>query len=275
MNPIGIEFITVFGLPPVEFVCLAADLGCQHISTGLMPMPFKLSGASENFHPLWSLRDNAKLRREMVAAMRDRDVSISLGEGFSIRADTNIQDRADDLALFRELGVNRINTVAIDPDIARCQDQIGLLVDMARGHEMETVLEFGPGLSIGTLADALKTVHTLNQASLKLLIDTMHFFRSNAQVNDLAAIDPALIGYIQLSDAPINSSYSNYMEEAMFNRQVPGQGELPLQALLDALPKDCVIGLEIPRRAVIEAGIQPKKYCGEIIAATQDLLMRR
>ena len=36
MHPLGIEFISVFGLPPVEFVHLAADLGCRHISTALV-----------------------------------------------------------------------------------------------------------------------------------------------------------------------------------------------------------------------------------------------
>jgi hypothetical protein len=28
---VGIEFISVFGLPPVEFVALAAELGCRQI----------------------------------------------------------------------------------------------------------------------------------------------------------------------------------------------------------------------------------------------------
>jgi hypothetical protein len=36
---LGIEFLSVFGLPPVEFVNLAADLGCRYISTGLRSAP--------------------------------------------------------------------------------------------------------------------------------------------------------------------------------------------------------------------------------------------
>ena len=32
---IGIEFISVLGLPPVEFVHLAAGLGCDHVGTSL------------------------------------------------------------------------------------------------------------------------------------------------------------------------------------------------------------------------------------------------
>jgi hypothetical protein len=33
MRALGIEFISVFGLPPVDFVHLAAGLGCRYIST--------------------------------------------------------------------------------------------------------------------------------------------------------------------------------------------------------------------------------------------------
>ena len=42
MNRLGIENISVFGLPPVEFVNLAADLGCRYISTGLEPIDWCL-----------------------------------------------------------------------------------------------------------------------------------------------------------------------------------------------------------------------------------------
>lgn len=74
MSSLGIENISVFGLPPVQFVNLAADLGCQHMSTGLTSFPFGICD-----YPAFSLRDDAALRREMIAAMRDRGISISLG----------------------------------------------------------------------------------------------------------------------------------------------------------------------------------------------------
>jgi hypothetical protein len=31
MDQLGIGFLSMFGLPPVEFVDLAADLGCRYI----------------------------------------------------------------------------------------------------------------------------------------------------------------------------------------------------------------------------------------------------
>ena len=124
MDRIGIEFLSVFGLPPVEFVTLAADLGCQYISTGLMSVPY-----NPPTYPPFSLRDDPALRREMVAAMRDRGVSISLGEGLLVRNGADVRDLATDLAIMAELGVGRINTVSFDAEFTRSVDQFGVLAE--------------------------------------------------------------------------------------------------------------------------------------------------
>lgn len=267
MTPLAIEFLTVYGLPPVEFVNLAADLGCQHISTGLIPPPWNPYN-----HPAWSLRDDAMLRREMIATMRDRGISISLGEGFSIRPDIDVSARADDLALLRELGVTRINAVCIDPDLHRCIDQIGALVDMATAAGVETTLEFLPVSVIGNLTTALSVVQQVGSPDLRLLIDTMHFFRSGSRITDLAGIDPDRIGYVQLCDVPIFPANPDYMAEAMFERLPPGSGELPLHDLLQVLPRNSVISLEVPRRAQIEAGMSARQWASRCVEAARDVL---
>ena len=51
---LAIEYLSVFGLPPVEFVHLAAELGVGYISTGLTAMPLDSLG-----YPAFSLRDDA------------------------------------------------------------------------------------------------------------------------------------------------------------------------------------------------------------------------
>jgi hypothetical protein len=72
VDRIGVERLCVFGLPPVQFVNLAADLGCRYIGTSLLPMPYNPHG-----YPKWSLRADPALRRDMLAAMHHRGVSIS------------------------------------------------------------------------------------------------------------------------------------------------------------------------------------------------------
>jgi sugar phosphate isomerase/epimerase len=269
MASLGIENISVFGLPPVEFVGLAADLGCAHISTGLTQLFYNPHG-----YPPFSLRDDAALRREMIAAMADRGVSISLGEGFIVRPGADLADSAADLDLMHELGVRRINMASMDPDLPRTFDQYAGLVELAAQRGMECTTEFAPALAVADLPTALAAIRHVGRPDFRLLIDTMHLVRSGSGPADLAALDPDLIGYVQLCDATAKPRFESYMEEAMYERMAPGTGGLGLLEVVRALPSDRVYGLEIPLRSQAEAGVGPHERLGPCVAAARDLLAR-
>jgi sugar phosphate isomerase/epimerase len=267
MAELGIENLSAFALPPVQFVELAADLGCRHISAGLTQLFYNPQG-----YPPFDLRADKALRREMVAAMADRGVSISLAEGFVFRPGAEARDMAGDLDVFHELGARRINMVSMDPDLPRTFDQYAILAEMAaeRGFTMTT--EFGPALSVGDIGAALDAVRHVGRPDFRLLLDTMHFARSGGDPAELAALDPDLIGYVQLSDATRGGRFDSYMEEAMFERMPPGAGELDVLAVVKALPKDRVFGLEVPQRGLAEAGVAPKERLVPVVSAARELL---
>jgi sugar phosphate isomerase/epimerase len=268
MERLGIEPLSVFGLPPVAFVDLAADLGLRYIAITLTAMP------NEYGYPPFSLRDDAALRRETLAALHDRGVSISLGDGFVIREGVDMRDRAGDIAIMAELGAARVNSVSFDPDLSRSVDQLGTVAELAAASGMETTLEFGPTLSIANLPTALRVIQQVGRSDLRLLIDTMHVFRSGSSAEEVAALDPERIGYVQLSDAPRVASIPNYMEEACFQRMVPGSGELPLLDLLAVLPRHLVIGLEVPLRSEAQSGVGPHARLGRCVEAARILLAK-
>ena len=64
----------------------------------------------------------------------------------------------------------------------------------------------------------------------------------------IAAFDPTLIAYAQICDAGPHrpESPQDLMAEARGNRLLPGEGALPLDAMLDALPKGLPLGVEAP-----------------------------
>ena len=266
---LGIENISVFNLPPVEFVTLAADLGVQHISTGLMSYGYNPHGYAP-----YSLLEDAPLRREMIAAMRDRGVSISLGEGFTVRPGRVAGDYAATLDVMGELGVTRINSVSMDPDLNRTFDQFAALAELASARGFETTIELSPNLTIGDLPTALAAVRHVARPDFKLLIDTMHLRRSGAAAADIAAVDPALIGYVQICDAPLEPRFESYFEEAMHERMAPGTGELGLLELVAALPRDRVYALEVPLRTEAAAGLGPHERLGKCVEATRALFAK-
>jgi sugar phosphate isomerase/epimerase len=264
---LGIEQLSVSALPPVEFVNLAAALGCSCISTGLTGFGYNPHG-----YPAFSLRDDAVLRREMRAAMRDRGVAISLGEGCIIRPDKDIRDAAADMDIMQELGVERLNTVSMDPDLDRSLDQLALFAEMAAERGMLSTIELCPALTINNLATALAAVRHVGRRDFNLLLDTMHLGRSGATAAEVAALEPALIGYVQLCDAPRTPSEPNYLKEATFERMVPGEGDMPLRAYLAALPPGITISLEVPMSSQAEAGIGPEIRLGRCVEAARRLL---
>ena len=263
MGRLGVEQLTVLGLKPLEFVNLVADLGCNCISTGLSGMP--------GYTP-FSLRDDEALRREMIAAMRDRGISISLGEGCIVRPGRDIRDVAGDFDIFQELGAERINTVSMDPDLGRSLDQFGLLAEMAAARGMQSSIELSPNLTINNLASAVAAVGHVGRKDFTLLLDTMHLGRSGATAAEITALDPAMIGYVQLCDAPLKPTNPNYMDEATFDRMVPGEGELPLREYLSALPPDVVVSLEVPSRTLERAGLSLRDRLERCVKAARGLL---
>jgi sugar phosphate isomerase/epimerase len=269
MDRLGIEYLSALGLPPVEFVKLTAALGCRHISTG-----FTAGVPSPVGYPPFNLKEDVKLRGEMIAAMRDLGVSISLFEGMSVQPGRDIRERAPDLDILQELGVTRVNIISFDPDLARAFDQFAVGAEMAAGAGMESVSEFVPGFTVPDLPTALAAVRHVGRPDFRLLVDVMHLARSGGTAADLAAIDPGLIGYVHLSDVPLVPIIPGYFEEATCERRAPGAGELPLLDMLAAVPPHVVVGLEVPEVAKAMAGVGPRERLGPVVEAARSILAK-
>src|SRR5260370_22801543 len=146
----GIDVQTVFGMPPVEHVNLAADLGCGHICAALTPVPWRL----DRF-PAWSLREDARLRKATLAVMRDRGIALVQAEGFSVRPTVDARSYAADLDLFAELGARQASGVCMERDRPRALEQLAVLADLTAERGMAFTLEFAPPHAINTLSDAV------------------------------------------------------------------------------------------------------------------------
>jgi sugar phosphate isomerase/epimerase len=267
MPALSLDFLSVFGMPPVAFVDLAADLGCQHISMAPEPPDYNPHG-----YPAWSLRDNAGLRRELLAALHARGLTISIGEGPFVVPDHDVVAFEGDVELMAQLGAPRLVTLSFDPDLDRTRDQFRRLADIAAGHGLDLCLEFTPSKRIATFAQALDMVRQVDRPNMRIVLDTMHFARSGSKLSDLVDADPAVIGYVQLCDAAKSNQRATYAEEAIHDRLAPGAGELPLREILAAAPRDRIVGLEIPMRAQAEAGVGPYDRLKPAVDAARRLI---
>jgi sugar phosphate isomerase/epimerase len=266
MRDLGIEFISVFGLPPVDFVHLAADLDCRYISTTLVGTRLESLG-----YPAFSLKDDIPLRQDLLTAMQDRGVSISLGEGMVIVPGSDVANLAPHLDVMAELGAAQVNTLSFDPDRNRTFDQLAVLTEMAAERGIGTTIEMAPGMTIGDLSAVVAAIEHVGRPDLRLAVDTMHWARAGYGAVELHELGPDKIGYVQVSDTTLKPRMKSYMQEAMYERMAPGDGELPLAEILGVVPADVVVGLEVPMRSLAESGVGPMERLRPCVAAAREL----
>lgn len=266
MHKLGLEFLGVFGLSPVDLVHIAADLDCQFIGT--VPAPIEYN--PEGFAP-WNLLGDPALRRALKSALEDRGLELMIGDGNAFLPDTDVRESiAPHLDLYQELGVRKVNCLSFDPSLERSYDQFALFTEMAAERGLMPTIEFCPISVVGDLGAAVGAVRHAGP-NARILVDTMHFLRSGSSLEDLAGAAD-LVGHIQLCDAPAAPVIPDYLEEAMYERLLPGDGDSPLVAILRALPNVDSIGLEIPLRSLAEQGIGPRERMERCVAASRKVM---
>lgn len=273
MANLGIELISVFGMQPVRFVELAAELGCPNISLGLNQMDCDPYG-----FPRYSIHEDAALRREIKAAAAANGVTIALGENLTVLPEVDCLEMwKATLGILGNLGVTQANSVSFEPDFQRNVDLYGQLAELSATYGIRTLIEFVPIFGIADVRSTLELIRQVGHPDLGLIFDTMHAGRTGFLPGDVRSIPPELIGYIQICDVPKGKDRydfmdQGYMDEAMHERLSPGEGDLPLAEYLRALPNDRVISLEIPRRSQAVAGKDLSDILRRCVADTRAML---
>jgi sugar phosphate isomerase/epimerase len=184
-----------------------------------------------------------------ILALRKRadDLGIRIfeAESFGIDADTRIVDFLPALEAAAELGAAYVVSGGIDSDEDRLAASYAELADAAQRFGLGLAIEFMPIRPMKSLADALRVAGKVRHSNAKILIDALHLTRSGGTPEDVARVDPALIAYVQLCDAP-NPPTQPLTEESRTGRLYPGEGGLPIVRLMDVLPADVQVSLEAP-----------------------------
>jgi sugar phosphate isomerase/epimerase len=271
MERLGLEFISTLGVNPVDAVRLASELGVHRV--GMAPSP--IAANPHDFAP-WGMRTDPALVRATKAAARDHGVEIALGEGFIIMPGSAMTDAERAIDIMTELGAPVLNTCSVEQDRARALDEFARFAELAAARGLVACLEFLPLIWPRTIAEALDFVTASGAPNARLLLDAMHVYRSGGTTDAVASLDQAMIGYVQLCDAPLNGVDPlvgpDYGTEARDNRLCPGEGDLPLADFLAALPDGVTIGLEVPMVRKGEAGVSLRDALGPCVAAARGLL---
>lgn len=148
------------------------------------------------------------------------------------------------------LGAATILVIGDDPDELRLTDRLGELCDLAAPYRLDVQLEFMPWTAVPNARAALRIVSGVGKSNAKILVDTLHVARSDTTLDDLSAIPPDMMRLVQICDGENRGSMSPeaMLEAALYERLLPGEGDIDIAGILARLPAGLRIGVEVPNR---------------------------
>jgi len=175
-----------------------------------------------------------------------------------------------------ELGAKNVLVVSSDPDMGANAAKLRELCVHAEPAGMRVSLEFGLFTEIKTIGQALAVIGAADHPAAALLIDPLHLARSGGTPDDVAGVAATLLPYAQFCDAsatgPSAADPAGIIREAVDERLQTGDGALPLQALLRALPRGIPLSIELRSRALREGWPDPAERARETARATRRFL---
>lgn len=233
---LGVSHLTAIDAPAEEFIDAAAAAGFDGVGLRVIPPRHAPTPVIAGDKPRI-----AALRRRAS----DQGIRIFEAESFGLDGDTRVRDYLAALEAAAELGASCIVSGGIDPDEERLAKNYAELAELAQGFGLVMAIEFMPIRPMKSMADALRVIGKVRHPNARILIDALHLARSGGTPQDVSRVDPALIAYVQLCDAP-QPALQQLTEESRRGRLHPGEGGLPIAQLLAALPVDLPISLEAP-----------------------------
>jgi sugar phosphate isomerase/epimerase len=240
MPDFSLSFLTSLDAPPPAAIRVAAAAGYQH--AGLRLLPAAPGGIC---HPLM---DDAPLLRETLAAMKDTGIDIFDIEIIRLSADFKPETYLGFLDAGARLGARSVLVAGDDDDENRLVENFGSLCDAASGFGLSADLEFMPQTKVRDVAAALRILRKAARDNGAIIVDALHFARSGSTLDEVSAIPPHWMNYVQICDAPggIPTEIDALNHTARLERLLPGEGDIDLHGLFSRLPEGLPISVEIP-----------------------------
>jgi sugar phosphate isomerase/epimerase len=249
MRPLSLAHLTVLDTTPPELVGVAAAAGFRTIGIRLTATP------SVGVPPYDILHDGPLLR-ETLSRLADTGVSVLDTEFLRFEQDQPVGIPEGFLEVSARLGARHVLVMSAEPEESRTLDRFGDLCDRAAPYGLHVNLEFAIYTGVRTLAHAADMIARSTRSNASALIDALHFSRSGGLPAHVAQVPPWRFRYAQICDAgpdmPGPTDTPSLIREARTGRLLPGEGVLPLEALVAALPAEVPLAIEAPCRATAE-----------------------
>jgi sugar phosphate isomerase/epimerase len=234
--------LTIIRAPHHELVEAAVAGGFSSVGLRLIaPRP------GDPVHPLVG---DAKAVKGLDRLMKDNGVTLFDIESCWLSPATDPAAIRPALEACAALGGTYLLVAGTDPEWNRMAANFAAIAGLAAEHGLKVGIEPTSFCLLSRLDQARDLLRQAGADNAGIIIDTLHMARAGETASSLAALDPRLIAYVQICDArrATPRSPAELMAEARGDRLLPGEGDLPLNDMLDALPAGLRIGVEAPTR---------------------------
>lgn len=237
---LAVAHLTALELAPLEWVVQARRAGFDAVglrsnptSPGAIAYPSVVGSAAH---------------RALKRALADEGMTVQDVEFIPVLPEIDIASYAPMFDAAADLGAACVTISGDDPDAARLAANVAGLCELAARYGLRVDLEFMRWRHVATLRDARSIVERAGSGNLAILVDALHLARSGGSPADIRALPPGMLQAVQLCDASHNVPVGDdaTILEARTGRLPPGQGALPLNELLDALPAGTAVSVEMP-----------------------------
>jgi sugar phosphate isomerase/epimerase len=242
MRTLTLGFLNCPEVDPLALVDVAADAAFD--SVGLRITGRRLG---DSFRPIVG---NAAALAEIRERARSRGMRIANISAYHCYPEIG-RDKLEPLVdATAALGSDMILVSGYDPDHERFGDMLSEYADIAAQRGIRLFLEFVPFSQVKSLPAAVAIVRRVGKPNLGMIVDPLHLARSGGTPDDVAAVPRDRLFFAQLCDAQAATPAGmDLPTEARTGRLAPGDGELPLARLLDALPANLELECEFPTSA--------------------------
>jgi sugar phosphate isomerase/epimerase len=261
----SLAHLTVLTLTPPQVIEVAARTGYRYVG-------LRMTRVTPD-EVLYDLGRDRALMKETKARLADTAIAVHDGELFRMDPALEPESFVPELEATAELGARHIIAQLPDPDRERATARFARLCDLAKPLGIFVSLEFPHWTDTGNLAAAAKVVRAVNRTNAGILIDMLHFGRSDSSLDELARLPRAWFRFAHVCDAAreVPPTMAGIIRTARDERQFPGEGGIDVRGILACLPQDIPYALEIPRVALTKA-VGPEEVARLAIAVARSHL---
>lgn len=213
----------------------------------------------------WSDRTTAEVRRRL-----DDTGIVALDVEPIIPADGSDDHAARLVEAAARLGARFVLFTSRLKDHGATAARYAEVCAMAEPHGITVVCEFLPIFPLSSIAIADQVVSGVRSKNTGILVDNLHLSRSGGSVDDVRRLGPERFPYLQIADAPNErpADMGALFDEALNGRLLPGDGDLPIADLLDAVP-DVALSFEVRSRFLRETYTDPVERATVLLEAAR------